>query len=61
VSPGVVDGVVAHFALDSGWTSKVREFGEKAVDRCAVADGLDSGDQRAGCLSRFRQRCDPVQ
>jgi hypothetical protein len=25
----VVDGVVAHFALDSGWPSEFREFGKR--------------------------------
>jgi hypothetical protein len=56
-----MDSVVAHFALDSGWASEVREFGEEAVDQCAASDGLDAGDQRAGVLGRYRQRCDPVQ
>jgi hypothetical protein len=39
----VRDGIAAYFALDSGWTSEVREFGKKAVDRCAATDGLDAG------------------
>jgi hypothetical protein len=38
-------GVVAHFMLDSGWASEVREFGEKAIDGCASTDGIDAGDQ----------------
>jgi hypothetical protein len=37
---------MADFALDSGWPCEFREFGEDAVDRCAVSDGLDAGDQR---------------
>jgi hypothetical protein len=40
-----MDYVVAHFALDSGMPSEVRELGEEAVDRCAVIDGLDAGNQ----------------
>jgi hypothetical protein len=51
-SPDVVDSIMADFALDSGWASEVREFGEDAVDRCAASDGLDAGDQRAGGLGR---------
>jgi hypothetical protein len=47
-SPDVMDGVVAHFALDSGGASDVREFGEKVVDRCTATDGLDAGGQWAG-------------
>jgi hypothetical protein len=44
--------VVAHFALDSGGASEVREFGE-VIDRCTATDGLNAGDQRAGCLGRY--------
>jgi hypothetical protein len=40
-----MESVVAHFALDSGEASKVREFSEKSVVWCAAFDGLDSGDQ----------------
>jgi hypothetical protein len=56
-----MDGVVAHFALDSGGVRGVREFGEEPVDRCAAADGLDAGDLRAGGLGRYIQRRDLVQ
>jgi hypothetical protein len=52
--PDVVDRVVADFALDSGWMSKVRELGEETVDRCAAEDGLIAGDQRAGGLGLVR-------
>jgi hypothetical protein len=44
---------MADFALDSGWASEVREFGEDAVDRCAGSDGLYVGDQCAGGLARY--------
>jgi hypothetical protein len=44
---------MADFALDSGWASEVREFGEDAVDRCAASDVLDAGDQHAGGLGRY--------
>jgi hypothetical protein len=37
----MVDGVVAHFALDSGGACEVWQFGKKAVDLCAAADGPD--------------------
>jgi hypothetical protein len=39
----VVEGVVAHFALNSDRPCEVREFDEEAVDRCAGTDGLDAG------------------
>jgi hypothetical protein len=52
-SQDVVDSMMADFALDSGWPCEVREFGENADDRCAVSDGLDSGDQRVGGLGRY--------
>jgi hypothetical protein len=41
----VVDGIVAHFALNSGRPCEVREFSEEAVDRCADTDGLEAGSQ----------------
>jgi hypothetical protein len=47
-----MEGVVAHFALDSGWAREVREFGEETVHWCAASDDLDAGDQRAGGLDR---------
>jgi hypothetical protein len=50
-----MDNVVEHLALDSGWASEVREFGEETVDRCAVTDGLHALDQGAGCFGRGRQ------
>jgi hypothetical protein len=56
-----MEGVMADFALDFGWASEVREFGEEAVDRCAASYGLDAGDQHAGCLGQYGQRLDPVQ
>jgi hypothetical protein len=37
-----MESVVAHFAMDSGGPSEVREFGEETVDRCAAIDGLDA-------------------
>jgi hypothetical protein len=43
---------MADFALDSGWASEFREFGEDAVDRCDDSDGLDAGNSRAGGLGR---------
>jgi hypothetical protein len=55
-SPDVEDSILADFALDSGWASEVREFGEDAVDRCVAIDGLDPGDQRAGSFDRYVQR-----
>jgi hypothetical protein len=33
-SPDVVGSIVTYFALDFGWATEVREFGEEAVDRC---------------------------
>jgi hypothetical protein len=51
--PDVVDSIIADFALDSGWASEVREFGEDAVDRCTTNDGADAGDQSAGGLGRY--------
>jgi hypothetical protein len=56
-----MDSVVAYFALDFGWASEVREFGEEAVDWCAVIDGLHAWDQCAPCLGRGRQRRDSIQ
>jgi hypothetical protein len=41
----LTDDIVAHFMLDSGEASEVRELGEEAVDRCVATDGLDAGDQ----------------
>jgi hypothetical protein len=41
----MMDSVVVHFALDSGWAGEVREFGEEACNRCAATDGLDAGNQ----------------
>jgi hypothetical protein len=41
----MMDSVVTHFALDSGWAGEVREFGEEAVDRGAATEGLDAGHQ----------------
>jgi hypothetical protein len=52
-SPDVVYSIMADFALDSGWGGEVREFGKDAVDRCAVSDVLDAGDQRVGGLDRY--------
>jgi hypothetical protein len=56
-----MNSVMTDFALDSGWASEVREFGEEAVDRCAVADGLYARDPCAACLGWGRQRRDSVQ
>jgi hypothetical protein len=44
------------FALDSGWASEVREFGEETVDHCATSNGLDVEDQRAGGLGPYGHR-----
>jgi hypothetical protein len=52
---------LADFALDSGWTSEVRELGEEAVDWCVANDGLNVGDQRAGGLGWYEQCRDSVQ
>jgi hypothetical protein len=41
---GLVYSGCAHFALESGGASVVREFGEEAVDRSAAIDGLDAGN-----------------
>jgi hypothetical protein len=41
----MMDSVVAHFALDSGWAGEVLEFGEETVNLCAATDGLDAGNQ----------------
>jgi hypothetical protein len=35
---------VAHFALNSGGPSEVRELGEEAVGRCAASDSHDAGN-----------------
>jgi hypothetical protein len=56
-----MESVVSHFALDPGWASKVREFGEEAVDLCAASDGHDAGVEQAGGLGRYRQQSDPAQ
>jgi hypothetical protein len=40
----MMDRVVAHFPVDSGWAGEVRDFGEEAVDRWAATDGLDAGN-----------------
>jgi hypothetical protein len=42
-SPDGVDSIMADFALNSGWASEVREFGQDAVTRCAASDGLRLG------------------
>jgi hypothetical protein len=39
----VLDRVVAHFTLDSSWTSEVQELGEESVDWCAANDVLNAG------------------
>jgi hypothetical protein len=59
-SPDVMDHVMADFVLDSGWASEVQEFGEEAVYRCAVSDGLNTGDQCVGVLGWYGRR-DSVQ
>jgi hypothetical protein len=43
---------MAYFVLESGWPCEVRKFGEEAVDRCGVSEGLDAGDRPVGgfCL-----------
>jgi hypothetical protein len=40
----MVNGAVAHFALDSGWAGELREISEEDVDRNAVSDGLHGRD-----------------
>jgi hypothetical protein len=39
---------VAHFVLNSGGPSEVREFGKEAVDQCAVTNGFDA--KSVSCL-----------
>jgi hypothetical protein len=56
-----MDSFMTVFALDSGWASDIREFGEKGVDCCAASDDLDAGDKRAGVLGQYGQRRDSVQ
>jgi hypothetical protein len=45
--------VIVDFALDSGWASEVRDFGEEAVDRCATTDVLNAREQRVGSLGWY--------
>jgi hypothetical protein len=52
-SPNVVDSIMVDFALDSGRPCEVPVFGEDAVDRCAVSDGLDAGGRCVGGLDRY--------
>jgi hypothetical protein len=40
-----MNSVVMYFVLHSSGANEVRKFGEKAVDRCAAVDDLDTGDQ----------------
>jgi hypothetical protein len=42
--PDVMNNVVAHFALNSGWASEVWEVSEEAGDRCAPSDGFHAMD-----------------
>jgi hypothetical protein len=56
-----VDSVVAHLALNSGWAGEVWDFGEKAVDRCAVTDGFHTWNMCTGCFGWGKQRSDLVQ
>jgi hypothetical protein len=57
----VVDCAVADFSLYSGGASEVWELGEETVDQYIANDDLNTGDQRAGGLSWYGQRCDSVQ
>jgi hypothetical protein len=45
-SPDVVDGVVAHLALDTRGANVVRKFGDEGADRSTAADNVDAGDLR---------------
>jgi hypothetical protein len=56
----VVEGIVAHFLLNSSGVSEVQKLGEEGVDRCTATDDFDAGDPRAGDLGRCRRR-DAVQ
>jgi hypothetical protein len=40
----MVNGVVAHLALDSGWSGELRELSEETVDPGAMSDGLHARD-----------------
>jgi hypothetical protein len=57
----VVNGVVAHFPLNSSGASEVRKLGEEGVYLFPDTDDFDAGDPRAGGLGRCRQRRDAVQ
>jgi hypothetical protein len=57
----MVDGIVAHLALDSSGTSEVLKLGEDAVDCCIAIYDFDAGNPRTGSLGRSRQQSDSVQ
>jgi hypothetical protein len=57
----VVDGVVAHLALDSSGASEVRKLGQQGIDRSTATDDFHAQDQRTGGLGRGRQRRDSIQ
>jgi hypothetical protein len=59
-SPDVVDGAVAHLALDTCGANEVRKFGEKGVARSTANDDFDAVDTRTVGLGRNRQRRDSV-
>jgi hypothetical protein len=60
-SPDVVDGVVAHLALDTRGANEVWKLGEKCVDRRTAADDFHAVGLQTGSLGRGRQRRDCVQ
>jgi hypothetical protein len=58
----VVDGVVAHLALDTRGSNEVWKLGEKKVNRRTATDDFHAGGLRTtSSLSRGRQRRDSVQ
>jgi hypothetical protein len=42
--PDMMNGTVAHLALDVGWAGELRELNEETVDRSAASDGLHAWD-----------------
>jgi hypothetical protein len=57
----VVNGVVAHLALDTRGANEVWKLGEKCVDRRTATDDFHAGGLRIGSLDKDRQRSDSVQ
>jgi hypothetical protein len=57
----VVDGVVAHLALDIRGANDVWKLGEKGVDRKTATDDFHVEGLRTGSLDRGRLRRDSIQ